>query len=138
MCAMEFDPLINVLNSVLNLRLANQNLISSNIANSDTPGFKAKNLEFESTLRDLLRFEEKTTVSLGHPRHILRTQNTKIRPEVYEDENAPASFDGNTVDRALEMQKLAENQILYDVSAELLKKKLALLKYTVTEGGGNR
>ena len=48
------------------------------------------------------------------------------------------SLDGNTVDRASEMAKMAENQLLYDASAELLKRKLGMLKYSITEGGGNR
>ncbi|MBU6376072.1 MAG: hypothetical protein KGQ59_08760, partial [Bdellovibrionales bacterium] len=37
-----FDPTIGALNTVMNLRLMNQNVISSNIANADTPGYKAK------------------------------------------------------------------------------------------------
>jgi hypothetical protein len=45
---------------------------------------------------------------------------------------------GNTVDRAQEMAKMAENQLMYDASAEILKKKLGMLKYAIGEGGGNR
>ena len=49
-----FDPTIGALNTSLNLRLLNQNVISSNIANADTPGYKAKTMEFEGALRDAL------------------------------------------------------------------------------------
>jgi flagellar basal-body rod protein FlgB len=48
------------------------------------------------------------------------------------------SLDGNTVDRAAEMAEMAENQLLFDASAEVLKRKLGMLKYAISEGGGNR
>ena len=47
-----FDPVIGALNTAMNLRLLNQNVISSNIANADTPGYKAKRVEFEQALRN--------------------------------------------------------------------------------------
>ena len=49
-----FDPTIGALNTVLNLRTMNENLINSNIANADTPGYKAKAMEFEGALRSAL------------------------------------------------------------------------------------
>jgi flagellar basal-body rod protein FlgB len=117
-----FDPIIGALNTSLNLRLLNQNVISSNIANADTPGYKAKALEFEGALRE----------ALSH------NSTEPVRPEIYEDPNGVESLDGNTVDRAAEMAKMAENQLLYDASAEMLKRKLGMLKYAISEGGGNR
>ena len=47
-----FDPIIGALNTSMNLRLMNQNVISSNVANADTPGYKAKTMEFESAPRN--------------------------------------------------------------------------------------
>jgi len=125
-----FDPIIGALNTSLNLRLANQNVISSNIANADTPGYKAQTMEFESAFRDALNAQGGIA---SHPR-----ATDPVEPEVYEDPNGVESLDGNTVDRSSEMAKMAENQLLYDASVELLKRKLAMLKYGITEGGGNR
>ena len=45
---------INALATALNLRQMRQDLISSNIANSETPGYKAKRIDFENALRELL------------------------------------------------------------------------------------
>jgi flagellar basal-body rod protein FlgB len=126
-----FDPIIGALNTSLNLRLMNQNVISGNIANADTPGFKAKAMEFESVLRDVLN-PNPNTAELRQ-----RTGTEPVDPEIYDDPNGVESLDGNTVDRANEMAKLAENQLLYDASVEMLKKKLGMLKYSITEGGGN-
>jgi flagellar basal-body rod protein FlgB len=133
-----FDPVIGALNTSLNLRLINQNVISSNIANADTPGYKAKTVEFESALRDALGVDEKLPTQETDERHIVHRSTDPVLPEIYEDPNGVESLDGNTVDRAAEMSKMAENQILYDASTEMLKRKLGMLKYAISEGGGNR
>ncbi len=133
-----FDPTIGALNTSLNLRLVNQNLISSNIANADTPGYKAKTMEFESALRDALAVDGDQQMEASDPRHIVHRSTDPVEPEIYDDPNGVESLDGNTVDRAEQMAKLAENQLMYDASAEMLKRKLGMLKYAITEGGGNR
>ena len=133
-----FDPTIGALNTSLNLRLMNQNLISSNIANADTPGYKAKTMEFESALRDALATSGELQRAGDDPRHIIHRDTDPVEPEIYDDPNGVESLDGNTVDRAAEMAKMAENQLLYDASAEMLRRKLGMLKYAITEGGGNR
>jgi len=133
-----FDPIIGALNTSLNLRLANQGVISSNIANADTPGYKAKAMEFESALRDALAVDSSTPASGTDPHHIVHHSTDPVDPEIFEDPNGVESLDGNTVDRASEMAKMSENEILYDSSVELLKRKLGMLKYAISEGGGNR
>ena len=132
-----FDPVIGALNTSLNLRLMNQNVVSSNVANADTPGYKAKTMEFEGALRDALAVGNKLPPLGNDPRHIIHRTTDPVAPEIYDDPNGVESLDGNTVDRASEMEKMAENQILFDASTEMLKKKLGMLKYSITEGGGN-
>jgi flagellar basal-body rod protein FlgB len=132
-----FDPIIGALNTSLNLRLANQNVISGNIANADTPGYKAKKVEFESALRDALGVGDQLPAAKTNIKHINHQASGAVEPAIYEDPNGVESLDGNTVDRAAEMSMMAENQILYDAATEMLKKKLGMLKYAITEGGGN-
>lgn len=133
-----FDPTIGALNTSMNLRLLNQNVISSNIANADTPGYKAKAVEFEGALRSALGVGDDLPMRVSDPRHIVPAPTDAVDPEIYEEQDGVESLDGNTVDRAGEMAKLAENQLLYDASAEMLKRKLGMLKYAITEGGGGR
>lgn len=133
-----FDPTIGALNTSLNLRLMNENVISSNIANADTPNYKAKTMEFEGALRDALHVGNELAPSSSDSGHIVHRATDAVEPEIYDDPNGVESLDGNTVDRAGEMSKLAENQLLYDASVEMLKRKLGMLKYGITEGGGNR
>lgn len=133
-----FDPIIGALNTSLNLRLHNQGVISSNIANADTPGYKAKKMEFEGALRDALNMDGGLKQAKTHAGHAGLEPTDPVNPVIYDDPNGVESLDGNTVDRAAEMAAMAENQLLYDASTEMLKRKLGMLKYAITEGGGGR
>ena len=133
-----FDPIIGALNTSLNLRQANESVIASNIANADTPGYKAKTMEFETALREALNPNGDLQPAAEEIGHLSPKETDPVHPEVYDDPNGVESLDGNTVDRASEMAKMAENQLMYDASAEVLKRKLGMLKYAISEGGGNR
>lgn len=132
------DPTIGALNTALNLRLLNQNVISSNVANADTPGYKAKAIEFEGALRDALGVSGRLSPTITDESHIKPQELDPVNPIIFEDQNGVESLDGNTVDRSAEMAKLSENQILYNATVEMLRRKLEMLKYGVAEGGGNR
>ncbi len=133
-----FDPTISALNQNLNLRLENQNVISANIANADTPGYKAKAVNFEQAMRDAMDLNENVKLEGTDPTHFGSKGPEGVTADVYEDPNGVESLDGNTVDRSAEMAKMKENQILYNASVESLRKKLGMLEYGITEGGGNK
>lgn len=114
----------------------NQNVISSNIANADTPGYKAQKMEFEQSLRSALGTDGQIKPEVTDPEHIVRRPTDPVNPVIFDDPNGVESLDGNTVDRADEMGKMAENQLLYDASVEMLKRKIGMLKYAISEGGG--
>ena len=95
-------------------------------------------MEFEQKFREVLGITDDITIDATNPRHIAPRETDPVHPEVYEDPNGVESLDGNTVDRAAEMAKLSENQILYNATIEMLKRKLGMLKYSISEGGGGR
>lgn len=130
------DSTVQALNTSLNLRTTEQNVIGSNIANADTPGYKSKAVEFEQEFREALGVSGNLSMETSDARHIAPRETDPIEPDIFEDPNGVESLDGNTVDRAAEMAKMAENQIMFNASVEMLKKKLALAKYGITEGGG--
>ena len=133
-----FDSTIGALNTSLNVRQLKQNITSSNIANADTPGYKAQAVEFEQSFRDALGVSRDLTPAGSNPRHIVPRDTDPIEPDIFDDPNGVESLDGNTVNRAKEMAEMAENQQMYDASVEMLKRKLGLVKYGITEGGGNK
>jgi flagellar basal-body rod protein FlgB len=129
------DNTIGALNTSLNARQLEQNVTSSNIANADTPGYKAKRVEFEQELRRVLDVDDDLQPVGTHPGHIVPCETDPVNSEIYEDPNGIASLDGNTVNRADEMARLAENEVLYNASVEMLKRKLGQLKYAISDGG---
>jgi flagellar basal-body rod protein FlgB len=133
-----FDPTIRALNQNMNLRLQQQNVISGNIANADTPGYKAKTMSFEEAMRNALDLEDNIKLEASAPEHFGSKGPENVEGDVYDDPNGVESLDGNTVNRADEMAKMKENQILYNASIESMRKKLGMLEYGITEGGGNK
>jgi flagellar basal-body rod protein FlgB len=131
------DPTIGALNTSLNLRLLRHNVISSNLANADTPGYKAKEMEFEQAFREILGASDNGSVNVTSSRHIAARETDPVFPEIYENPNGVENLDGNTVDRADEMAKMVENQALYTAAVEMLRKKLGAIKYAIEEGGGS-
>ena len=132
------DGTIQAINQNLNLRLQNQNVIASNIANADTPGFKTKAVNFEQAMRDAMNTGDGIKLEASDPDHFGSTGPEAVQADVYDDPNGVESLDGNTVDRSAEMAKMKENQILYNASIETLRKKIGMLEYGITEGGGNK
>jgi flagellar basal-body rod protein FlgB len=58
-----------------------------------------------------------------------------FQPEVFVRPTESVGQDGNTVDVDSEMAELAENQIMYRATVELINKKLGTLKYAISNGG---
>ena len=128
------DKTLQALATSLNFRQMRQKLISSNIANAETPGFKAKRLDFEEALARALDIDGTQRLEVTEPKHFNVGGGgfNNLQPEVYEDPNGIVSEDGNTVDVEDEMSKMAENTVLYNATIQLLNKKLGLMKYAIS------
>lgn len=127
------DTTIKALTTSLNMRNMRQKLISSNIANAETPGYKAKRIDFEEALARAVDLDELQTMKTTEDEHFNVGGGgfETLKPEVYEDPNGVVSEDGNTVDRDKELALMAENRILYEASVQLLNKKLGMMKYVL-------
>ena len=125
------DKTLEALASNLNFRQMRQELISSNIANAETPGYKAKRIDFEKALSRALDIDGQLGMKTVDKRHydVGSGGFDNLEPTIYEDSSGVVSDDGNTVDREREMALMAENRILYDASVNLLNKKIGLMKY---------
>jgi flagellar basal-body rod protein FlgB len=117
----------------LNFRKLKNDLIASNIANAETPNYKAKKIDFEEALARAIDVDDQSTIHINNQRHfnVGSDEGSTLEPEIYDNPNGIVSEDGNTVNRDQEMAEMAENKILYDASIQLLNKKLGLMKYTL-------
>ncbi len=130
-----FDDNINLLSKVLDLRAKNQQIISANIANAETPGYAPARFTFQKELEQALE-APKNTLKPANPRHIpLTTQNldaVKGRITIEPDKHSLGDENGVNVDD--EMLALSENQLLYETSAQIIKKKIGMIKYAISGG----
>ena len=131
----QFDTTMNLLQKVLDLRSRNQEIIGSNIANAETPGYSAVSFEFEQQLRQALQRGELRPV-VTQPGHIgIRPGDiAQVEGRVVSHPDHRGIGDGNSVSVDQEMVKLSENQIMYEAAITMLNKKLALLKYAASDG----
>lgn len=131
-----FDKTTSALGASINLRLLRQSVTSANIANAETPGYKAKQVDFEEALSRALDTEgiRQMTESTGEQFVTGPGSISRVKADVYDNPDINVTNDGNTVDLEHEMVTLAENSILYKAALQLINKKMAALKYAVTEG----
>ena len=110
-------------------------VIRNNIANVETPGFKASDLEFESLFRRAIE-EGGFVGTRTHSRHIeIGSGNIhNIRPRIYQRKDLSMRFDGNNVDIEAENVKLAQNQIQYNTIMEKLNSEIRRLRMAISEG----
>ena len=98
--------------AAMNLHAYRQQLIASNIANADTPGYRAKDLDFASALKDARSAAE------GKPQAAqLKSQSENGTPfgtELLYRSAVQRSADGNTVDIDVERAQFAENSVRYE------------------------
>ena len=126
------DRTSKILSRVLDFRSANQRVISTNLANADTPGFKPKELRFDEELRHA---SEKNDIHLratnqGHLSQYSNFNGGEF-PIVEKVVDGPGSDELN-IDA--EMAKMMQNNLLYETSAKLLSKKLKALQAAIESG----
>jgi flagellar basal-body rod protein FlgB len=131
-----FNETITLLERSLDLRSLNQRVLSANIANMDTPKYKA----FELMVEEEINRENVPARSIQLLRTNLNHFPIKITPmdKVKLKAADPPAFslrgDGNTVDVDRTMGTLAENTILYRTAAQLISDKLKGLLNAIRGG----
>ena len=104
-----------LMKKMLDYSAARQKALANNIANVNTPGYQRIDVEFEQELKSVLsRNDEKALKNLGFKN--VRTKETTIRN------------DRSNVDIDMEMAKLSENTLVFNIYSTLLKKKFQSLK----------
>ncbi len=119
------DVTSQLLVKVLNAASLRQRVISNNIANINTPGFKRSYVTFEEQLQQVL--------AAGDGKN-LETELDKVEPGIRRDTGSSMRKDGNNVDMDQEMTNLAMNSINFNTAVQQLNKKFAMLRYVINEG----
>lgn len=118
-----FGKTIDMLSGILDFRSERNKVIASNIANIDTPGYKTKELIFKKQLADLVSNGREISMSKTNKRHLSESSEKKF--EVIKSER-PVKIDN-------EMEKLAENTLMYNLTVELMARKFKELDSVLRE-----
>jgi flagellar basal-body rod protein FlgB len=122
------------LKKALDAQAARQRAHAQNIANVETPGYRRLAVDFENELKTVLANEGSGELRRSDPRHI-SGQSTKsleeLEPTVREEPPDPDSPGVNGVNIDLEMAEMAETQIRYLTTLELLKRRYQTLKTAI-------
>ena len=129
-----FDTALGVHEQALYLRARRAEVLGANMANADTPGFKARDIDFREALGEANRQIQSATTT--HARHIKTEPGvTTVGSEVlkYRNPHQP-SLDGNTVELHIEQAQFADNAIRYQSTLTFLGSKFSGLKNAITGG----
>jgi len=119
---MNLDKLFGVHSQAAQLRSYRGEVLANNIANSETPGYKSRDVDFKS----ILNKAESSSVNLetSHNSHIKITSSSSFQNEVYYRAPTQPSLDGNTVDMDIEKSEFSKNSVSYQVSMSFLSGKI--------------
>lgn len=93
-------------------------VITNNIANANTPGFKKSQVSFQQSLAQALQ----------------KGDLSEMTPEVRKITNTSLRTDGNNVDIEMELADLAQNNLYFDGLSRFLSSQISLLRHAITEG----
>ncbi|QBG37731.1 flagellar basal body rod protein FlgB [Litorilituus sediminis] len=114
------------------LRSQRAEVIASNIANADTPGYKAKGMDFSQAMAQATQ-RQQGQISKTHEKHFdIRTQvDNSVQ---YRVPNQPDTGDSNTVDVQVERNLYLENSLEYQASVQFLNGKIKAYKKVISGG----
>ena len=126
------DSSMRLIEHSLDLAVQRQGLISSNLANVDTPGYKTVDVHFEQELRQAMNTQPVLTVT--NARHIPTTLDGHNGASPDEVEGLPQRNDLNNVNIDREMAQLSTNAMKFAMAAQILAGKFRTLKSAINEG----
>ncbi|MBN2687736.1 MAG: flagellar basal body rod protein FlgB [Deltaproteobacteria bacterium] len=122
-----FDKAIGLLSTMLDYRAKRHKVIASNIANIDTPHYTAKDLVFDRELDAAVKGNETLSMARNDKRHLCRDAIPAKGADLHVVDS------GKRVNIDQEMGKLAENHLMYNMTAELLARKFRGLNTVLKE-----
>lgn len=127
------SPRVAVLEQALSASSLRQKVISNNIANVNTPGYKKSEVLFEDMLQSALN-GKKMSMLQTNERHLPVRQSGIPAPKINVVSNTSIRIDGNNVDIDGEMAELAKNNIYYNAVVQQLGGYFSGIKSAIKEG----
>jgi flagellar basal-body rod protein FlgB len=128
--AINFEQALGIHPQTLAVRAKRAEVIASNIANADTPGYKARDMDFKTALAQASQ-KQQSGMSRTHAKHFdVRSElNNGVQ---FRTPDQPDTGDGNTVDAQVERNLYLENSMQYQASLQFLTGRIKGLKKAIT------
>lgn len=131
-----FPDHIDLTARVMDFQIQRQNIVSGNLANINTPGYKARTLEFEKDLQAALGISQNGPVSRTHPKHLpAKFSPDATEASVVRDLNPRVVQGTDNVDLDRETATMAKNTLVYNTLATVMQKNFSGMKQLIQEGG---
>jgi flagellar basal-body rod protein FlgB len=135
---MEASNITNKLFEQLNFRGERQKVISSNIANINTPNYKTKDLVFENELNNSIS-SNSLEMKATNARHIsnISPLSMNSNPILTQVKNLEEQNDGNNVNLDTQMGEMSKNKILFDAIQSSIKRDSRLFRSVIESSAKN-
>lgn len=135
---MEASSITNKLFEQLNFRGERQKVISSNIANINTPNYKTKELVFEDELSSSIT-NNSLQMKATNSRHMnnINSLGVNSNPRLTEVKNLEEQNDGNNVNLDTQMSEMSKNKILFDAIQSSIKRDSRLFRSVIESSAKN-
>lgn len=134
---MEASSISNKLFEQLNYRGEKQKVISSNIANINTPAYKTKDLVFENELNNKLDNTLKMQVTSSKHMSSIGNNLSNANPKLVEVKGLEQQNDGNNVNLDTQMSEMSKNKILFDAIQSSIKRDSRLFRSVIESSAKN-
>lgn len=124
------DSIFGVHAAALVLRTRRMDVLAANLANADTPHFKARDFDFPAALSGAAGVDG---LRVTHRRHLGGVPGARDAALAYRVPHQPA-VDGNTVEADLELARFAENAVAYQASLAFVDGRISTLRLALTGG----
>ena len=134
--AISLDKAFGIHETALRMRGQRTEILAANMANADTPNYKARDLDFDAALKHASGGLEPINMTATHKGHIKGMSGGGVPAEYikYRIPQQP-SLDGHTVESHIEQAEFTKNAVEYQASLQFLDGKIKTLKKAIT--GGN-
>ena len=127
--ATKLDNLFDSHTQALKLRTFRQQLLASNIANADTPNYKAVDIDFGKELKRIMAGGEGSVQpSMTNARHLAGKNSNPFGAQVLYRTDVQGNIDGNTVNMDVERAKFTENALRYEAALSALNSEIQHIK----------
>lgn len=132
--AISLDKLMGFHHKSMQIRTDRMEVIAGNLANANTPGYKARDIDFQKAMQSA-KYDREHKLTRTHDKHLSGGMNNQGDIE-YRVPLQPDTGDGNTVEIQQERNAFLDNGMRYQASIQLLTGKIKGMKKAVSGGQG--